>query len=275
MATLVERGFAIGRIAKLSDGELTEMLSEHMDLDQAGNNQHIHEALASAEAARAQEIMGQIHASLARFDLAAIHTDLLTARYLLGARGFALDLVAPLMDLVGRMTVSGRLSLAQEHALSAIVKAHLAGIALDMPRRPQPAETPTPGLSTFVITTMEGNYHEIGIMIAGMLCALRGLPTFYLGPSLPPGALAEAVTAFKADKLVIGTTPMPMNMLPVSEADYLVELDKRLPKTCEIWVGGAPSDLKHARLKRPLRFLRSLREFDEAVLALTAQTTGS
>ncbi|MBM4251328.1 MAG: MerR family transcriptional regulator [Deltaproteobacteria bacterium] len=262
IAALVERGFAIGRIATLSDQELAQLLADNLELDHIGNGAPKAESSLNPAANRVPTQLERIQEALLQFDLAKIHGTLTESRYLMGARGFVLDLVTPLMEAVGWMTLSGRITIGHEHALSAIVRAHLSFMLLEIPRRETSADGEN---NSFALTTMEGNFHEIGILVASVLCALRGVTNYFLGPNLPVPALTEAVIALNARHIVIGSTSLPPGTLPITEHEYLQELDKRLPPFCEIWVGGPLIEFKESKLKHKFRFIRTLVGFDEMV----------
>jgi DNA-binding transcriptional MerR regulator len=267
IAALVERGFAIGRIAKLSDLDLAQLLAENLQLDQASSPGSKQESLNNPESAQVQSQLDKIQEALLRYDLTTIQSTLTESRYLMGARSFVLNLISPLMESVGWMTLSGRTTIGHEHALSAIVRAHLSIMMLEIPRRE--SDKRDEGLN-FAVTTMEGNFHEIGILIASVLCSLRGITNYFLGPNMPVVALAEAVLAFKSKYVVIGLNALPPGTLPMSEQAYLLDLDKKLPKFCEIWVGGPIIDLNGEKLSHKIRYLRTLNEFDEILKNMQA-----
>ena len=267
IAALVERGFAIGRIAKLSDLDLAQLLAENLQLDQANSPRSKQQSLNNPEVAQVQSQLDKIQEALLCYDLTKIQSTLTESRYLMGARSFVLNLISPLMESVGWMTLSGRTTIGHEHALSAIVRAHLSMMMLEIPRRiPDKNDEEL----NFAVTTMEGNFHEIGILIASVLCSLRGIPNYFLGPNMPVVALAEAVLAFKSKYVVVGLNALPPGTLPLSEQAYLLDLDKRLPASCEIWVGGPIIDLDGAKLSHKIRFLRTLDEFDDILKNMQA-----
>ena len=259
IAALVERGFGIGRIAKMSDQEIAQLLADHLELDQASSAPMSAEHLIQKEPSRSSKFIDRIHDSVTNFDLGEINALLTEARYQMGGSSFVLELIVPLMEAVGWRTLSGRITIAHEHAISAIVRAHLSGMMLEIPRR---IAHSTGNSATFAVTTMEGNFHEIGILIASVLCSLRGIPNFFLGPNLPVDALIEAVKAFKAKHIVLGTTPLPPGTLPVNEHDYIIDLDRKLPADCAIWIGGPMPELKGRRLQHRLIHIKTLPEFE-------------
>ncbi len=262
MTTLVERGFSIGRIATLGDVELAELLADNLSFDQPASKVTLPAAL-GAGGPRIAEFSRQIQGALSRHDLASIHAELQAARNLLGARSFAIELIAPLMQQVRAQSATGLVSIGQMHGLTSIVKAHLASITLSMVPASQ---GDYPRGMAFVMATMVGNHHEIGIMIAGVVAATHGAMVYYLGPNIPAAALAEAAIAFKADQVLIGCTAFAEGDLQPGELDYLKELDHLLPPSCALWLGSTVAPLfQSSRQRRSIKRLATLEDFDLAL----------
>ena len=80
---------------------------------------------------------------------------------------------------------------------------------------------------------------------------------------MPVVALAEALLAFNSKYLVIGVNALPPGTLPVSELSYLIDLDRKLPKYCEIWIGGPVINLNGEKLQHKVQYIRTLNSFDE------------
>lgn len=103
------------------------------------------------------------------------------------------NIIIPLMDKVGEYWKSGILRISHEHFASTtvrkIVSSLIGGFKLidDAPE--------------ILISTPQGQYHEIGALIAGTLASGDGWNVVYLGPSLP---IEEIVyTAQKTKPVVI------------------------------------------------------------------------
>lgn len=248
LAQLVERGHAIGGIAALTDRALVARLAE---AEHPGAEAADHGSFAGTA-----ELVRDVVRAIRRFDLTEVQRVLQEGRFRFGARVFALGVVAALMAEVGLLVAADELSIAHEHALSAVVKAHLMELLFS-------GSTGRAG-ARIAFATMEGDLHEIGLMISAVLAAHHGFDIAYIGPNMPPAPLGEALRAMKTELLVLGMTELPPGVARWSSEVYVGEVARRLPRNHEIWAGGLPHrplDLSSAG--RPWKHLRSLHELDE------------
>lgn len=121
------------------------------------------------------------------------------------------DVIAPLLRELGDRWHAGTLSVAQEHAASALLRAQL----VDLLRQARPG----PGAPVIIGTTPEGELHELGALIA----------------PAPAADLAKAARVLGARAVLVSV----IAMAPGAAADALAAYRKALPRGCELWVGGA------------------------------------
>jgi DNA-binding transcriptional MerR regulator/methylmalonyl-CoA mutase cobalamin-binding subunit len=246
---LNERGHAVSQLATLSNDELTDLLAE-MPVLGAPRAEPPTELVTS-------KIRANVESALRRYQLAAVYEQLHAARLTLGTQTFVLDVVAPIMTTVGAMIASGHMSIAQEHALSAISKGHLLALLVDL-RHAHGAS----GARRVGFATMSGDLHEIGLLVSAVLCAKQGMVVEYLGPNLPCEALAEALTAMRTDIVTLAVTPLPPGQRVVNVVDYLKTLAAGLPRRHEIWLGGTmPRGFDAGAIGRPCRHFATLKAF--------------
>jgi DNA-binding transcriptional MerR regulator len=251
IALLIRKGFLIGNIAGHTLQELSSLLNE------AAQTPDMSDAVA-LQNSRAEELALRIEEAISRYELVRINVLLQQAKAEYGIREYLFQVVLPLMSRVGDYVAREEFSIGQEHALSAIVKFHLLQLFYLLTHsHAMMGDNKAP--KSFVLATSEGNLHEFGVLVAAVLCAYHGYPTFYLGPNLPAGSLAEATEALGSNCVVVGLPPLD----GYSDANrgYLEELMKRLPRVCEVWVGGMPRGEKNFQSDR-LRELPSLEELD-------------
>lgn len=251
IALLIRKGFLIGNIAGRSLRELSSLLNE------AAQTPDMSDAV-SQQNTRAEELALQIEEAISRYELVKINVLLQQAKAEYSIREYIFQVVLPLMSRVGDYVAREEFSIGQEHALSAIVKYHLLQVFYLLTHsHAMMGDSKAP--KSFAIATSEGNLHEFGVLVAAVLCAFHGYPTCYLGPNLPAGALAEATEAISANCVVVGLPPLD----GYEEANrvYMEDLLRRLPKVCEVWVGGMPSGAKIFPSER-VRELPTLEELD-------------
>jgi DNA-binding transcriptional MerR regulator len=106
------------------------------------------------------------------------------------------DVFFPVLRAIGDLWEAGKVSVAQEHYASAIIRTHFAGILLGLGSRGPKA--PHAACTTFV-----EEQHELTALAMAIRLALAGYRVTYLGPNLP----AEEVVGFcrtqKADLLCV------------------------------------------------------------------------
>jgi len=157
----------------------------------------------------------------------ALRAVLEKAEVILGCAGFVNDLIVPLLERIGESWETGELSIAEEHAASAVIKEVLL-----LSSRPYARSTTAPN---FVVTTPAGQLHELGAVLVACAARRLGWEVTYLGPSLPAPEIARAVVRNRS--LAVGLSivyPGDDPQLP----DDLRRLHRSLPGDVKILIGG-------------------------------------
>ena len=141
-----------------------------------------------------------------------------------------LDAMTAAMDVVGRKFQEGELFVPE---MLIAARAMKAGTELLEPALLAAGVKPE---FRAVVGTVEGDLHDIGKNLVGMMWKGGGIEVFDLGVNVPPAKFVEA--AAEHDVHIIGvsallTTTMP-NMRGVIEAVRAADL------TCKVVIGGAP-----------------------------------
>ena len=144
---------------------------------------------------------------------------------LLSPRDFVYDVVLPLMRDVGERWHDGRLSIAQEHMVSAI----LHGVMGTLVR----LHAAAPTASRLLFALPEGERHEFGLLASAMLTGASGLGVVYLGPSLPAREIVGAALDSGATAVVLAVTGGADEVVARAE-----EVRQTLAPHVELWVGG-------------------------------------
>jgi MerR family transcriptional regulator, light-induced transcriptional regulator len=212
LGALVDRGHAIGTIARLDQGQLTRLVESR-------------ETLAPGRAPSAPAAgIDDITAALDSYDLAAIEQALNRFAAVLGPRDLILAVILPLLEEVGQRWQDGTLRPAQEHLVSAIVRSVLGGLLRVMTR--------TDALPRVVFAAPSGERHELGLLCAAVLAAAEGFGVVYLGPDLPAADIWHAASRADARIVIVSlTTPGAVTR---TELRALA----RRPDGVALWVGG-------------------------------------
>ncbi len=256
---LVEHGYSIGQIANLPDSELSEQESKLTRIIRSDA-----QSLTQTAANRSKWIGPMIEA-LQRFDLDALQLNLRQARNNSTVRQFILEIASPLMTEVGLSVCNGTMSIAQEHALSSVIRDHFGHLNVGQ----EPLSTHS---QTVVLATPEGDLHEFGILFSAALCRAHGVRCHYLGPNIPARDLAFAAEKTNASIVILGISPVRLTSRnrPFTLSKFLSRFDKHLGPSVEVWLGGESPDIKRPiTLSRPIRKLESLQALDSVLAQLT------
>jgi DNA-binding transcriptional MerR regulator len=254
LSSVVRSGHPIREIANLSNDELKKLL-----------------ALKPTEESPSTEVsnaLDQLIGALSEFKLGKVNQDLNRARVAFSSRVFLLQIVVPLLREVGALVHQGRLSIAQEHALCAILRHHLGQMLHSFMGEDANLPSNTPRIA---LATVEGDLHEFPILIASVLCANYGIVTHMLGANLPAASLAEACKALRTTLVILGASPIHEKIKEGALASYLKIFDEHLPSDAklEVWVGGpVPPEAFALKARFPLRKIESLETLDATLKGL-------
>jgi DNA-binding transcriptional MerR regulator/methylmalonyl-CoA mutase cobalamin-binding subunit len=212
LRSAVDAGHPIGEAAGLDEAELARRAR-----------------MASAAAPGPQ--LAPILAALERLDADTAERLLGLQLSALGPARFARQVASPLLIEVGERWHAGRLAaVATEHLTSSLLRS-LLGACL---RRSAASASAPPVL----FTTLPGERHELGTLIAAVAAADAGGRPVFLGGDLPVGELVGAAVSLDAAAVAVGTCPRE----GVDLAGMLRSLRAAVPRSVELWVGGPGAD---------------------------------
>jgi DNA-binding transcriptional MerR regulator/methylmalonyl-CoA mutase cobalamin-binding subunit len=224
---LIDRGHAIGQVARLDDGQL-RVIRER--LDQPG------------PALGLDELRVRFLDAAARLDAHGAHQILARAALLLGPRALAIDLLAPLLQELGDRWAVGSARVCHEHMASAIVRTVLGGLVL--------TQSGAGGGRRLVVATPRAELHELGALLCALLAGAAGWDVLYLGPSLPAAEIVEAAARGRATAVAISLTSAARRETEVD----LRHLVRELPATLPLLAGGAGAASSAALARRAVVF---------------------
>ena len=249
---LVNEGHSIGLIAQLSVPKLRQLLSKSLSPQVTQLN---------ATRAGPEKFLNSIIRSLETFNLEGLHQSLQRARFEMNIKEIVIDLVKPLMEQVGRLSESGKITIAQEHLLSSLLRDYLGNIHQSL----SPYDfSSRKNCKAVCLTTREGDFHEFNILLAAILANVYQFRTYYLGPNMPAADLVQNCLRLKPDYLVLGFTFLPMDRELISPEKFLTYIDKQLPRSVTFYCGGV-SDATLGLLSREREVIKlsGLNQLDE------------
>lgn len=146
------------------------------------------------------------------------------------------NVFAPTLHKIGTAWANGDIDVGLEHLLSGIMREQLnATIATLRLAARGPA---------IAFTTLSGERHEIGTLIACYVAAAGGFKCVYLGPDLPPKDVIRGAERSKVQAVAIGSVTGEGQG---DELSQIQEIRQGLAEDLEIWLGvGAHSHFSKA-----------------------------
>jgi len=173
------------------------------------------------------ELVSRIIAAAEIYDIAACEALIASAIATLDPLTYVRDVMAPLLRETGTRWHWGKLSVAQEHMISGVVRRQLSH-ALD--HYLVDASGPV-----ILFATLSGERHEMGMLMGAVLAASRGFRCIYLGPDLPAAEIARFCVNRSVDVVALSLVVQPDVIDSLAE---LADLHAQLPGTTQIWVAG-------------------------------------
>jgi DNA-binding transcriptional MerR regulator len=222
---LCNLGNPISDIANLNIDELSSIHNR------AFGGKSIARTTAPAESIDYHSMLQKLILALQFYKLDVISHELDKVKNNVSVREFSLNVLVPLLQEVGAMCSTGMLSIAQEHALSAILKFHVGKILYDYAEESTNIDLP------ILIAAPDGEMHEFGILIAALLCKHYGIKFYYLGNNLPAESLSQCANQINAKLIILGISKNMESKHPQHVIKYVEDLHGQLKNT-PIMLGG-------------------------------------
>ena len=181
--------------------------------------------------------------SVRTLDTRALESLLRHALAVQGIHRFLEGVAAPLLVRVGEEWHAGRVSVAAEHAASAVVE----GIVIDAMRSMAPAGP----AHRVLVATLAGSRHSLGAALVGASAAADGWGVVYLGADVPVEEIADSAVRSGAIAVAVSAVFAEDQRRMV---DTLRQLRALLPPSIALIVGGratlpAQRDLARASIE--------------------------
>lgn len=176
-----------------------------------------------------------------------------TAALAYHVREFLEQVVQPVLVEVGNRWEQGQMTIAEEHAVSASLRAVLLALVRTYQR---PLGTPK-----VLLATLPDERHEFGILMFQLIAASVGVSVHYLGPDVPVMDLVHTATTLKVE--VIALSAINCGLAESARHDML-QLLETLPSSVSVWVGGrCAENVVGAIRDSRLLFIRDLFELEQ------------
>ncbi len=228
---LTDHGHAIGRIASLSLGALTQLDEESSGHAETAKLHGGDSSSPAADRLRAETIREFTRAALRatrRLDSTDLQATLERAAVTLGVPDFLEGVVATALEDIGHGWAEQSVSVAQEHMATTVFRRTLGWLL-----RVYEVSGPAPRL---VVATPPGQVHELGALMVAVSAAAEGWAVTYLGPDLPVADLLSAASQTEARAVAISLVYLS------DDRDFLATLRETragLPERVPLILGGA------------------------------------
>ncbi len=236
-----DHGHPISMVAPLSNEELRELLKK-----------------AARETSNGGETVARLMGFVMSDDFDAFERTLGQAAVALPPRQLIDEIFFPLLQQVGDAWFEGKLTIAQEHAVSSNLRS-LIGAMIRLFH--QGGSGPS-----ILFSTLSGERHEFGILLLALLASSEGVGCHYLGPDLPVEEIARSVFATGAE--IVALSFVHGGDI-AKEEEKLRSLHAKIAPHASLWVGGAAATaLKKNLQDLPIVFMESHSEFDRHIAML-------
>lgn len=204
MAEAVAQGHRPSVVVPSSEEDLRRMLTPEVD----PRVETLFEAAAALDSGRLRQLLRE-------------------ALEALGWRTLLQQLVAPFLDRVGMAWADGRIGIHHEHLATEVLE--------DLLRELRLACRPLPGRGAVLLTTLPGERHRLGLLMAALAYAASGVRTELLGVDLPVASIAHAARSLQVDQVAVS---LSIQSSGETTRRLLMDLKERLPAGCRLVVGG-------------------------------------
>ena len=239
IAEALARGHRPGALMRLDECGLDDLLVPEVDEKQDEEIQRLLDAVRA-------------------YDGDSLRVSLLAAWMPNRCLGFLEERLHPLIEAIGREWADGALDVRHEHFASEVIEDVLRQLRTSLP-----VHHPDPGI---LLTTLSGETHRLGLQMAALLCAARGLPTRILGIDTPSLEILKAVREVPTD--IVGVS-VSLSTGGVDTDKTLSELRKALPDEVRLVVGGAGAR-GIRRGPRGIEYLADLAAWDKVIADFAA-----
>lgn len=239
IVSLSEAGYKISELSIMSDRQLFSLLKK---IYSAETNHHSLTGYFSN-----QLIAAAMEYDEPGFEKVFAHCFL---RY--GLKDTFRNILYPVLNRLGLMWAYNELPPAQEHFLSNLIRQKLF-TAIDA------VATPPAKAGKWLLFLPEGEFHDIGLLLAHFFIKQAGHPSVFIGSDLPVSSLDSAVQAIEPRRLLLF---LVHNDVAENIQQYVRQLAKKHSRL-EIFVAGKPQLLSLLPPAKNVRLLQNIEDLEQ------------
>jgi DNA-binding transcriptional MerR regulator len=232
----VDSGHSISQAARLSEGELDELIADAQPSIKAADPY-----LAVRE--RFIEAVGAM-------DVVAADQELARAATLFPVREVVKQIIAPILDQVGERRAHREFGVAHERLASVLLR-NLMGLLFRLC-------SPSDDADTIVLATPASERNEFGSLLAALLGAAHGWRVVFLGADVPAAEIALAVRLTSARVLMLSLINGQSGI-----KQELTAISGLVPFSTQVWISGARAAGHELIARASWTVVRDLEQLDD------------
>lgn len=223
---LVDIGNKISDLSKMSDEQLKKLCEQYTKNGSRATTN------ISEEPIDINETLQNLLLALQHYKLDVLSHELEKAKGNLNLRDFALSVLLPLLSEVGHQVQRKLLTIAQEYALTSILKFYMGQILY------QNYVFRNKNNFNVLLTTPEGESHEFGILIAALLCSHYKVNFYFLGANLPLESTLEAYDQINPSVILSSVSRPVEDFRDGYIENYVNTIATHIDNKAQLWLGG-------------------------------------
>ena len=239
IVSLMESDYKVSELCCMTDEMLFKLLEGKLKDSQSsvGTNEYF---------------ISQLIAAATSFDETYFEKIFSNCVLRLGMRNTYLNVIYPLLNRIGIMWSTGKISPAYDHFSSNIIKQKLYSAIDSLP----PAKSSRNGWLLFL---PENEFHEIGLLFSHYLIRQAGKKVIYLGSNVPFETLLDAVEKTTPEHLFFF---LVHHNTPENSQDYIDSLKKYFGKI-KIYLSGNEKLISKLKVGKEFNWIRSVEELEK------------
>lgn len=247
---LVDIGNKISDLAKMSDEQLKNLCEQYTSNGRVLPNKKENQVPIDVN-----ETLQNLLLALQHYKLDILSHELEKAKGMMNLREFALSILLPLLAEVGAQVQRKLLTIAQEYALTSILKFYIGQILY------QKYVFRNKNNFNVLLVTPEGETHEFGILIAALLCSHYKINFYFLGANLPLESTLEAYDQIQPS-VIISSVSRPVEDFSNNYIqDYVKTISQHIHGKGQLWLGGVHKS--NISDKDNIKLFSSIRSLDQ------------
>lgn len=180
ITALLDHGYKVSVLCEMPDKKLSQLVAD--------------ELVKPRDEPRAEYFISQLISAGVSYN--ELHFDKIFSNCLvsMGLRDAYAKVIYPMLDRIGMLWASENIIPASEHFISNLIRQKIFS-AID-------ALPPAKKTAGWVLLLPQGEYHELGLLVANYLLRQAGYPVVYLGPDVPLMSLQDVSSKVRPSNLL-------------------------------------------------------------------------